>query len=1548
MISEKLAGFYTKLEDKYFDLLDSLDKKGLPVYTYSDFFEDKGIPSFIITITILLLLILGIGFFATTPLTGSGEMIISLKDITTNQPLQNVSLKIYNEQNELIYSQVVSNGNKINIPPQKQGTILKLIAEKQGYENGMANQMIGLESTSTSISLSKQFVGIRAKLRLTDSLTTTKITSAIVTARYGEQIFNLTIDGNGIYTQSNVPQGETLILSITADGYNPLTQEITFFAESTKDLTLEPSNNGFVGMASLIITVSDFDGKSIDDAEVTIYNKTNQAVLLKKFSQQGAVSDQIQTGIPLKITIKKEGYLNYDSDNDGGITLREQEKKIDVLMAKGGEKLLINSVNSLGLNLSGTLIQLFDMYGEVIDEGITTSSGIEFIGLNPDSQIFITAYKEGFLPERTKIIVSNSEIVTLVLKETNQTNSFRLDFFTLDSFGNTVTNARITLIEIIDGNREPVGYEEIITSLAGYASAVIKSGGVYEIQAETFVLEGYKTIEVNETTVDNKVYLNMTKKANVIELKLIDLLGESIRGNAIISTLDGTTIYDGNIQNGKIFFNRLDYKMVELKIELDDGNIFLENVYVYGKDFIEIIVYNKDSDELAPIIEFVGLENENGEIVKGITPGAFYWAKFSVKWPIATEQGGVHFRTGQNNIEFVESENIAIFDLSLQNASKIFSYTYSPTPLPGNESLDRTNQGFENEANKWVEGIVNNPKGTYVAKVKIRASDFTAGKIPINYRAWSQLQNQTYRTPTDPELENNNFSQEKSGLYAKTLIKELTLFESLPECTDDLCVAFNFVDNKENYFDLTKFEALEHEIYALEVEFTATNADYLQINLTTDSNLTFLGVQNNNFNFMTETGYTSKEASSVVSLTANSKQKIRIYFIAQDTGTNIINFSASGKEDIIKTISFESVIEKELIVELSEKKIKLGRNFTIKVLEQNLRGIDNALIKIINKQGEVVKSIVGNGTDGIGKDGLYRIQNDLEQGIYTASVTAQKYKEKTEAFIITNQDILTINDEFNAKLMFEEKTRMIDAKLTNNSDFLINDISFQSDNSENFKIDIITPHSIAKQQSQNIQINITYIGKEESADETIELQIKGLVENTFLTSTSTIINATYNRTLNSNCLVLTPSSLKLAILGSQGAQGNSVIEATNNCEMPISLKNRVSEKTKRSYIAVTSEDIILQPGQTSNLTISANNLLDRVFNRNETYNFEIIFDSNYLKKVLPITIELINPRIALSYPGQITLFLAQNNAKEKAIAIQPVFVTNVSQFSVEGIGFSVNTEYATQSNVKLTIEPPAQVSLESGQSINPTKMIVAEASTKFSEPVKSQILISGRMGNLDSRVGSKDNYDYQALLSGQMNLSNYNNNSKGYSTGTDNLGIIEVMTYYSGYDCLKISGVDNSTFNLTQDGLGRNSKITIQNDCAEPVRLLDIKANYPNLLFSIPNLIISPGQMIETQMGIMSMGGNVNLRSYPLTLRGLTEISQTPIEAKPFNVNIFSGVNFNEEYSKSETGIKAMVCMSRHRSCSSAALSSLHACMPNRRMQTRNKPCLFWRKLRKN
>ena len=69
----------------------------------------------------------------------------------------------------------------------------------------------------------------------------------------------------------------------------------------------------------------------------------------------------------------------------------------------------------------------------------------------------------------------------------------------------------------------------------------------------------------------------------------------------------------------------------------------------------------------------------------------------------------------------------------MSGAESVYSYSYTPSPAPGNEVVDRGNQGFSGETNKWGEATLANPNGTYIVKAKVRVASFTSGKINIKY-----------------------------------------------------------------------------------------------------------------------------------------------------------------------------------------------------------------------------------------------------------------------------------------------------------------------------------------------------------------------------------------------------------------------------------------------------------------------------------------------------------------------------------------------------------------------------------------------------------------------------------------------------------------------------------------------------------------------------------------------------------------------------------------------------------------------------------------------
>jgi len=1548
VISEKIAAIYSKAEDKYFDLLDFLDSKGLPVYKYSDFFENRGLPSFVVTLALILAVLVLLTVLITYRGPDVGELILSLKDAQGNS-LTNVQVKITDAKGDTLFEGTASDGEKLKLSRGLyNGEKINVSAEADGYQPASLSFTIGQENNVPKLSFDKTFEGIEAKIRLIDSETKTVVLGAVVIVTSRELSYQFIEDGNGVYKKTGVPSGTSLLLKVNAEGYTAYEDTIVFNPNQVREIQVTPSNASFVGKATVAISVKGPDGKLIEGAKVTVTNKQSNLVELSDYTRQGSVTSLLTAGVPLRIVVEKEGYLTYDSDNEGGArTIRKSEHHEEITLKQGGQKLVVSAIDAQSsFSIEGAIAQLFRMNGELIEAKETTVSGAEFNGLNPLDEIYITVQKEGYLPARQRVLVSSTEDVKVVMQRVTPENSARLDIYSIDGKGNSVNAVKVEILEVTSEGNLPSGIPLLETSLAGYANATVAREKTYSVFGYTDAFESEEVVvEITREETDEKVYLTMVKKPNIVEMVFVDIYGNDVVGSAVVSGLDGAVLFEGEIVDSRIFVDSKQKETVEVQVVLADGNTFTENVYIKGKNYVEVVVYSNDASTLSPVIEFVGIEDERGEEVKGITPGAFYWVKFNVAYPRASKSGGVHFRAGQDSVAFSESEKFGLYDLSLMGAEVSYSVSYTPEPKPGNEVVDRSNSGAQGEKNKWIEGALKEPKGSYVAKVKVRAEDFTAGRMVLKYRAWSVTGDEYYRAPQDDTLSTKPFVGDKAGLYAATNTQDIIVYESLPECNESICVTVNFVDEQEQVYGEAGFEALKEKNYALEVEINSQEQDYVQVNAYSDT-VSFSSTQSGNLNFVRETGFESsegkEEASLSASLAKDGKQKMRFYFTPKEIGSASINLSVAGKSTVEKEVLFKVVDEKTILVELSEEQVLVGRNFTVRVTDSGLKGVENALVKIIDKEGQTSKSILGDGTDGKGKTGYYRIQNNLTVGLYTVEVSLPGYKTVAVPLLITTQDVLSFPQEIEAKMPFSQKTMTLSEELINNSEFVIQSITVetQSESEEEthlgesvataekgkFKLNVVAPPALGKNAKQAVQITVTYLGElDDSAEENATITISGLVEGKFLAKVSAELRMIYNRQLDSSCLKIDPASVSMNLLGTEGSTDSETVEVTNSCEQEIILKARVKEKTKKSYIIVSTEDIILQAGETKNITITANNLISRANSREQTFNYEAVYDSNYLKKTINISVKIIDPSLALSYPPQITLWLAQSNPTEKATAAQPVFITNISSFPVENIQLSVGKDYASSSGIQLSIEPGGAVNLQRGQSIIPPKVLFAQANSKISEPVKGKIEITGKLGNLNNSSGQNDRYNYyENYYEGKTNLSSYAPKSSSYYTNTSQiLGIIDVTAIYSGYECLKAGLVSDvaSDYLFPVNGGQIGKMISIRNMCAEPVVIVGASpAGYTqqqntigvpriasSIILSVPQVTVEPGGFVQVPLTVITAIPNMTRKAYQIVVNGVSQISQTPIDSKAFGINIYSGNEITDEVSR-VIKVNAKIC----------------------------------------
>jgi hypothetical protein len=721
----------------------------------------------------------------------------------------------------------------------------------------------------------------------------------------------------------------------------------------------------------------------------------------------------------------------------------------------------------------------------------------------------------------------------------------------------------------------------------------------------------------------------------------------------------------------------------------------------------------------------------------------------------------------------------------------------------------------------------------------------------------------------------------------------------------------NFIDAEDIFYDTSGFEALSGKIYALEAEFTAKETDFLQVSVSTDNNISLIGTQTDTFNFVDNLYTQGKQNLSIArSVTKDSKEKVRFYFIGEETGGVELKFIASGNAHIEKDIFFSVVDEKKLLVELSSDTIQLGKDFSVKVYDEGLGGVENAFIKILNKKGEVIKSVKGNSGNGTGLNGIYKIENTLDAGLYTVEVSAQKYATETLPFLVSIQAALSFPETIQVKMQAGQKNSIATEPLQNQSELSVGNLSYKISDTDNFNLTAVVPPTLGAGQKSNVQLNIEYVGSAQTLDEEFDLTITGYIEGKFLVETHSKVNIIYNRQLNPSCLVLEPSTATINLEGTAGQSGSTTIQATNNCEEVLHL---TKTPVKKNNIIVDSKDIDLQPGQTKNVEITAINLIPRGIRLSEDYTLNLEFDSNALTKRVSVKVNLVNPNFALSCPGQVTLWMTQNAAGQKATAAQPLYITNNSAYPIENLNFSIQ---GSSNGTKLSIEPSGAVNLGAGQAITPAKVVFAQGNTTLTEPVQQTIVVTGRMGNLNNRSGQRDSYNYYNNYNnnnsniGYNPLSNYNPSASNYASSSNNtLCTIQATLYHSGFDCLKVNVVNDLSFNLNLEGISNSKKISIQNNCAEPVRIVSATAQANGLQLGVQPIIVPAGQLAHSQLSVGSTSPTMKLNNYPIFIHGITEVSQTPIKSEGLNISVSNENDYRKDLSKALTGLTVNECV---------------------------------------
>jgi len=1475
MFSERLSGIYTALEEKYYNALDFLGEKGIPVYGYNDFLEEKGLPAFPITVALIVLLaaiLYGLVFVGGTV---NPEISLNFSD-QFGDSVSGVTITVNDVAGNLVASpENVSNGDSITLEGVALGTELVLVAEKYGFEAAQKNVVVAKAKISTAISMQREIEAIVGEIQLLDSETNDPIRNAVVAAEWRGTTKSEITDSEGKASFAGIPANTEILFTVQADGYETLTQNYSFLEGETKGISLVGSTASLSGTSKLVVIIFDEEGNPVEGAKAIAWNRETDTSIEERTLVGSETIFSIPKQTSVRLIVEKEGFLKYDSmEFDESRTMRQDEEQWPVVLEKGGTR-LVATVFAGQTPLGDATVQLFDLNGNLLGSEIAGFGGtVEFTGLSP-KEFFVTAYKQGFLPAREIINVAETETASLTVEAADSSNSSYLGISVLDSYKAMANNAGLVFKEKLAGQLLPLGIPQLETDISGYASLTAKTGTLIFVEAQKDMQTGFgeKLVEANK---DNQLAIELSKPIDVLELQVFDEAGNPVTGN------------------------------------VGDGETFSQRVLLEGMETVQVNL-GEASAGIAPTITFIGVLDQYGDATEGISPGNDYWLEFQTTWPTGVENAGVHVRIGQDGIAFVDSEEVGITGFSATMSSYFYGKSYQPLPIPGNETADKQNAGIAGENNKLLELYFEQPENTITLKVRVKANQsISADEIEVHYRAWSEAGGKFFRTPLDSELGEELFSETKTSLYAETEKATVKVFASDASCEEELCANYFFIKPNGLYVDRQEFVAVTEELYALEIDLSSKKALNVTLKLDTDKaspKIQFTGYHVDNFVDQQERdplpadtdlsgqGYLDWEGGSetlqsssnplgfeqgnaTTSITVSGlgvsperNRKVRVYFTGVEEGAAEILMQAASEIVLNESFVFQVERNRELMVTVSPREVEIGEPFTVRVLDgETGEEVQDATVQIRDSSGNIVESKTGSGSTRRGLGGEYYFRNSLDPGFYKVMVTAAGFKGNEFELSIADNYLLSVVGPITIDIPPGSREKTFTFNIRNDAKKEVTGIGYElekeADFPAEFGVSLTLPTTVSESQDVTATIRVI-VNTTEDSEETLygeaDIILKGMVAGNYPTQTSVKLKINYNKQLDEECLYFNKEQLKVSMIGSAGSSATEEIEVENRCGTALDLRVEVDTTQPDPNLTVSVSPFRIEKDEVKKVKISVSNRIERMYDLQNRRNYTIKFESSQIAKTVPFTVEIWNPQTNLSYPPSIALWMVRSAAEELAYAQAPMHLMNRGTIPITSFRANPTVEAYVQ-GITVGIKPSGVtgISMFPNMSLTPQRFVYAE--TRQTEAMQ--------------RAG-QGYIQFSGVTGGRM-----------YDFGRTSLGI-----NYSGIKCLEAKAVDDTYFSSKEAGEGTLERaILITNKCGEPVRLtgsLKPEKVSGNTFAISPPISLAPGQQYEVKlillksqetnttaavkvMGLLTMQNKwIESNEIPVTLR-LGELEASP------------------------------------------------------------------------
>lgn len=839
-----LKNLYYKLEDKYFEMLDTLEEKGINLYKIIDPLEKKGIPTFAI-FSVLLLAIIFLIIFLLIPSVSPTEDTITLafKD-SLGDPIASENIELLFDNNEMNARTDSDGVFEIKKFDKKAEHILKITDPNYSFANNISEQKITGKNATINLERKASFLTKKIYFKSPNGLIVTDLLNVSISCSNSDYYYSGEVS-TGELLLSDIPADcGQLIVDIENRDFDPYSLQAT---EEVEDVYLSsPSQE----KGTLTVLVKDKDSKlGIPNLNIRIID-----VVTDQESDVG-VTNENGVYVSTDILLVNRTYKVFVSDPNGlYASVGDTEYTTNLLATK---KILPNQSNNFEIELRKEVVGFITL--KTIDQEtnqvipnvkVTLKKGISIQEVKQTDNDGLVRFGVKDSSSYLAIFDSDNYIIsqrTVSVKESTE----EIKLKRLDS-----TNQSTLIVTVIDKDKAPIE-DATVKIIDALSNSLIKTG----------VTDSYGKYIFNNLNPENTYYIEVVsgpftgrslsnftiKEREINEETVILEIGEGTYNLKILDTQDtpvSTTVKVYDVSTNK--------EMVEKATTTDsEGNTVIrirsdKSVYFVINNFDRQFItkhYNVEANTIlnetirlprattSSNIEFLGFYNNSGEMITSISPGQSVIARFVLNVDKEYSKAVAHIRTGAGDscgskTYLLEEDFSYIKQINYAGTQINGSSTYTPCLGEGTDLLS-----FTKRDGKWFNVTINRPLlGSYLIDAEIVIRDIASQNQNVFYRAEFITGNSVLRYPQDSVLGTATSTSSKQSLYAYAKQQPIYVGSS-NFCDNGICYSFSVFDKttKINRNIIDKFTAKENTDYLLQFRLNVDNTNLQDASLSITS-----------------------------------------------------------------------------------------------------------------------------------------------------------------------------------------------------------------------------------------------------------------------------------------------------------------------------------------------------------------------------------------------------------------------------------------------------------------------------------------------------------------------------------------------------------------------------------------------------------------------------------------------------------------------------------------------------------------------------------------